>query len=992
MKAAIVRGVDAVLAGESSGAIGGWWALLVDDAPGGVGYSGKGAGADEIGKPVLSPQEVYAALVLTLPMPPDPYEAARLRELVYLAHVGAFEDILRQHHRDTFVELEDGGGAAAGQAVGASSGARGRLMAWTDRQAAGAGARQSEEDGDLGRRLSWRRTEGALLLANAAAADGGPALSSGEPSLDVNVLLNQGSADSFGGSMELYSLEDSADEGSALDAAGMRPTQPARHRRGKKHRRGKVSRKDLLAAAEHPAQFSSSVASMRVFISHLGTMLTAGRPEDTSATVSSVQSSISSELFLEDSTDQEVGIVVPAGRPSMLTSGAAATAPKANKAKHEQLSNPTLRRMFNVFDVEQRGMLDLEQLALLLTEMCVPLDPSDILDMAEDQADAEAVARRNARRKAYQEARELRHMQRHIDAEKRYLRRKEARWLRRMWRSRVRAEGATWYSKADHRAAYDELRLAARDEAAVRRMERWRLQAYDEQVGIALAWEEQGMARRPLRAFSECVLGPRDRLFTDDESEGGGDSHADSASTAGSYYPSGSMGDSQILPAGHARRRYSSSGNRSGGSARVGRWRVLSGSSGLPVQVWEVPPLQSRSARSGTRSRSGSVDSTGSRPPLPSTRSAPAAQWSQAGERPDYSPIPMLRPRSALIVQSSVVSPTNRSHGGGSARHTSRVRQLREVTQLGQGRLRSDSFDSNQDDVGYEPESPLPSSRRYDGGAMTALHHMVTPVRTPGGSQPVSARVSGDGRGDAVNPDGIFSGLHLVSHTGGAGGPDPFEAGLPRHETADGGVEFNDGDGVSEHDTDSSGDRVSDVRRSESPSSDSTEDDQWRGRRRDFRMYVTWEQFHAAIRALTKKRSLESLMDALLRNFDRVRASTRRFASRQLGDMYDVLTHRAILWREHKRTVVQARARFRRKHKPWFACDRCIQTFSFPSEWKAHVKVGCRPKHVRAMVEALQFRTRWDDVPAHFEFEHPQGAGAKIFVPVTKHGRIAAVA
>lgn len=53
--------------------------------------------------------------------------------------------------------------------------------------------------------------------------------------------------------------------------------------------------------------------------------------------------------------------------------------------------------MFNVFDTEQRGALDLEQLALLLTELCIPLEVGDIMDMAEDEADEAAHARRAAR-------------------------------------------------------------------------------------------------------------------------------------------------------------------------------------------------------------------------------------------------------------------------------------------------------------------------------------------------------------------------------------------------------------------------------------------------------------------------------------------------------------------------------------------------------------------------------------------------------------------
>jgi hypothetical protein len=48
--------------------------------------------------------------------------------------------------------------------------------------------------------------------------------------------------------------------------------------------------------------------------------------------------------------------------------------------------NPALRRLFNLYDVEQRGALDLEQLVLLMIEMCIPMDVWDIMDFAEVRA------------------------------------------------------------------------------------------------------------------------------------------------------------------------------------------------------------------------------------------------------------------------------------------------------------------------------------------------------------------------------------------------------------------------------------------------------------------------------------------------------------------------------------------------------------------------------------------------------------------------------
>ena len=75
---------------------------------------------------------------------------------------------------------------------------------------------------------------------------------------------------------------------------------------------------------------------------------------------------------------------------------------------------------------------------------------------------------------------------------------------------------------------------------------------------------------------------------------------------------------------------------------------------------------------------------------------------------------------------------------------------------------------------------------------------------------------------------------------------------------------------------------------------------------------------------------------------------------------------RAVMWRMQKRAVLNARAQFRRKHPPWVACDRCIMTFSTPSQWRQHAAEGCRPKHVRAMLEAMPFRYRHIDEDPRF--------------------------
>ncbi len=71
------------------------------------------------------------------------------------------------------------------------------------------------------------------------------------------------------------------------------------------------------------------------------------------------------------------------------------------------------------------------------------------------------------------------------------------------------------------------------------------------------------------------------------------------------------------------------------------------------------------------------------------------------------------------------------------------------------------------------------------------------------------------------------------------------------------------------------------------------------------------------------------------------------------------LQQRAVFWRAHKRAVQDARAAFRKRHPPWVECDRCMETFAFPSQWRAHASRGCRPKYVRGVVEAVPPVRRW---------------------------------
>jgi hypothetical protein len=72
-----------------------------------------------------------------------------------------------------------------------------------------------------------------------------------------------------------------------------------------------------------------------------------------------------------------------------------------------------------------------------------------------------------------------------------------------------------------------------------------------------------------------------------------------------------------------------------------------------------------------------------------------------------------------------------------------------------------------------------------------------------------------------------------------------------------------------------------------------------------------------------------------------------------------LIPQRAMFWRAEKWAVTHARADYRAKHRPWTVCDRCIETFAFPSQWRAHARQGCRPKHVRAVLEARPPRRRF---------------------------------
>jgi hypothetical protein len=138
-------------------------------------------------------------------------------------------------------------------------------------------------------------------------------------------------------------------------------------------------------------------------------------------------------------------------------------------------------------------------------------------------------------------------------------------------------------------------------------------------------------------------------------------------------------------------------------------------------------------------------------------------------------------------------------------------------------------------------------------------------------------------------------------------------------------------------------------------------------------MYVTWEQLYDAIQSLRRQRNLQSVFLLLARNVDRLRVSARRSAARAIGEMYDILALRAVKWRIHKRAVVAARQRFRKAQPPWFACDRCIMTFTSPLQWRAHAERGCPPKYVRAMVESFYMRQRPEEREVdRFQARHPK--------------------
>ncbi len=79
--------VDAVLAGDATGPQFGLWALIVNGTPGGVGYSGRGAGPEEYasGGPVPSPGELLQRGMLALPPGPDPDHMTRVEALTSLA-------------------------------------------------------------------------------------------------------------------------------------------------------------------------------------------------------------------------------------------------------------------------------------------------------------------------------------------------------------------------------------------------------------------------------------------------------------------------------------------------------------------------------------------------------------------------------------------------------------------------------------------------------------------------------------------------------------------------------------------------------------------------------------------------------------------------------------------------------------------------------------------------------------------------------------------
>jgi hypothetical protein len=123
------------------------------------------------------------------------------------------------------------------------------------------------------------------------------------------------------------------------------------------------------------------------------------------------------------------------------------------------------------------------------------------------------------------------------------------------------------------------------------------------------------------------------------------------------------------------------------------------------------------------------------------------------------------------------------------------------------------------------------------------------------------------------------------------------------------------------------------------------------------------------VRSVRRAKNMDSVFTGLFRSFERARVAARRFVT-STSDIYTALARRAVVWRERKRVVAQARARFRRRHAPGFACDRCVRTFAFPSEWRRHAAEGCAPKDVRALVEGLPMRRRGIDVAPVFKAKH----------------------
>ena len=96
------RAVDEALEGLAVGSDYGLWALIVEAKPGAVGYSGRGAGADEFasGARIPSASEIYQREALTLPPPRDPVECHQLHRLLVLATTrqDELEALLERYH------------------------------------------------------------------------------------------------------------------------------------------------------------------------------------------------------------------------------------------------------------------------------------------------------------------------------------------------------------------------------------------------------------------------------------------------------------------------------------------------------------------------------------------------------------------------------------------------------------------------------------------------------------------------------------------------------------------------------------------------------------------------------------------------------------------------------------------------------------------------------------------------------------------------------